>query len=252
MKITLLIPTYNVEDCLERCLSSAADLADEILVVDSYSTDHSLEIARRFGARILQRDYENSAAQKNWAIPQASHSWILLLDADEWLSPSLHAEIHRLKSAKEEPVEIGFWIYRANHFMGRRIRYSGWQKDKVIRFFQRDFCRYESKKVHAEITTTGNVGRLASRLFHNTYKDKTSHENKLRRYAQWQAQDYDLRTGRITVVHTHLKPAWRFFRHYFLQLGLLDGYPGFFVAYYGYFAVRERYRALKDFRQSSH
>ena len=141
MKITLLIPTYNVEDCLERCLSSAVDLVDEILVVDSYSTDHSLEIARRFGARILQRDYENSASQKNWAIPQASHSWILLLDADEWLSPSLHAEILRLKSAKEEPVDTGFWIYRANHFMGRRIRYSGWQKDKVIRFFQRDFCR---------------------------------------------------------------------------------------------------------------
>ena len=82
MKWTLLVPTYNEEDVLERCLSSAAALADEILVVDSFSTDGTLKIAQRFGAKILQREYQNSASQKNWAIPQASHPWILLLDAD--------------------------------------------------------------------------------------------------------------------------------------------------------------------------
>ena len=87
--LTLLVPTFNEADCLERCLASAVDLADEVLVVDSFSTDRTLEIARAFGARILQREYENSASQKNWSIPQATHPWILLLDADEWLSPGL-------------------------------------------------------------------------------------------------------------------------------------------------------------------
>ena len=95
MKWTLLVPTFNEEAVLERCLASAVDLADEILVVDSFSTDGTLAIAEKFGARILHREYENSASQKNWAIPQASHEWILLLDADEWLSPALQKELHQ-------------------------------------------------------------------------------------------------------------------------------------------------------------
>ena len=109
MKWTLLVPTYNEEDVLERCLSSAADLADEILVVDSFSSDKTLEIAEKFGAKILQREYQNSASQKNWAIPHASHPWILLLDADEWLSPVLQQELKYLKTAPE-PKEAGFWM----------------------------------------------------------------------------------------------------------------------------------------------
>ena len=153
MKWTLLVPTYNEEDVLERCLSSAAALADEILVVDSFSTDGTLKIAQRFGVKILQREYQNSASQKNWAIPQASHPWILLLDADEWLSPSLQQELRRVKDGRD-PMECGFWMYRANHFLGKRVRYSGWQGDKVIRLFQRDTCRYQEKHVHAEIETS--------------------------------------------------------------------------------------------------
>ncbi len=176
--LTLLVPTFNEADCLERCLASAADLADEVLVVDSFSTDRTLEIARSFGARILQRDYENSASQKNWAIPQATHPWILLLDADEWLSPGLREEIAAWKKSPN-PAVHGYWMYRANHFMGQRIRFSGWQNDKVIRLFQRDTCRYEPKNVHAEIIPNGPVAVLRHRLFHDTYKGLEHHRLKL-------------------------------------------------------------------------
>ena len=100
MKLTLIVPTFNEEEVLTRCLESAIDLVDEILVVDSFSTDGTLEIAKSFDAKIIQREYENSASQKNWAIPQALNSWILLLDADEWLTNELHDEISLIISAE--------------------------------------------------------------------------------------------------------------------------------------------------------
>jgi len=247
MKWTLLVPTYNEEDVLERCLSSAAALADEILVVDSFSTDGTLKVAQRFGAKILQREYQNSASQKNWAIPQASHPWILLLDADEWLSPSLQQELRRVKDGRD-PMECGFWMYRSNHFLGKRVRYSGWQGDKVIRLFQRDTCRYQEKHVHAEIETSGRVGKLRGKLNHDTFKGIPAWEKKLRRYAAWQSRDYDQRMGAITLYHWWVKPGFRFFKHFVLRGGLLDGRVGFKVSAYAAWAVRLRYEALRDLR----
>ncbi|NQW25065.1 MAG: glycosyltransferase family 2 protein [Cryomorphaceae bacterium] len=248
MKWTLLVPTFNEAACLERCLASAIDLADELLIVDSFSTDETLAIAQRFGARIVQREYVHSASQKNWAIPQAHHPWILLLDADEWLSPTLYAELKAMKEGPE-PQQAGFWIYRANHFLGQRVRYSGWQGDKVIRLFQRDACRYQDQHVHAEIIAKGPVGKLQGRLNHDTYKGIAAWEAKLRRYAQWQALDYDGRTGRITWVHCWLKPGFRFFKQYVLRLGFLDGAMGFTVSKYAAWAVRLRYEALAAYRR---
>lgn len=248
VKWTLIVPTFNEEDVLARCLASAADLADEILVVDSFSTDGTLAIAEKFGARVIQRSYENSASQKNWAIPQATHKWILLLDADEWLTPALHDELHHLKSTREAN-EAGFWIYRANHFLGKRVRYSGWQGDKVIRLFQRDLCRYEEKHVHSEIITHGHVGSLKARLNHDTYKGIPAWEAKLRRYAAWQAQDYDGRTGELGFYHYWIKPGYRFFKHFVLRGGFLDGHIGMKVSSYAAWAVRLRYEALAQYRE---
>jgi glycosyltransferase involved in cell wall biosynthesis len=247
MKWTLLVPTFNEEAVLERCLASAVDLADEILVVDSFSTDGTPAIAEKFGAKILQRTYENSASQKNWAIPQASHEWILLLDADEWLSPALLKELQRVKTANE-PTEVGFWMYRANHFLGKRVRFSGWQGDKVIRLFKRDACRYQEKHVHAEILAHGPVGKFRGKLNHDTFKGIPAWEKKLRRYAAWQSRDYDRRTGAITLYHWWLKPGFRFFKHFILRGGILDGYVGYKVSAYAAWAVRLRYEALRDLR----
>lgn len=247
MKWTLLVPTFNEEAVLERCLSSAVDLADEILVVDSFSTDGTLGIAEKFGAKIVQRAYQNSASQKNWAIPQAAHAWILLLDADEWLSPALRQELKRLKTAPA-PKEAGFWIYRANHFLGKRVRFSGWQGDKVIRLFHRDSCRYQERSVHAEIETAGAVGKLRGKLNHDTFKGIPAWEMKLRRYAAWQSRDYESKTGPITLFHWWLKPGFRFVKHYLLRGGFLDGGIGYKVSAYAAWAVRLRYEAMRDLR----
>ena len=250
MKITLIVPTHNEEKVLDRCIGSTKDLADEILVVDSFSTDNTLEIAKSHGARIIQRKYENSASQKNWAIPQASFSWILLLDADEWLTQKLYEELKQIKAQVREPIESGFWIYRSNHFMGKRVRYSGWQGDKVVRLFKKEDCSYKIQSVHSEIMTSGKLSFLSSPLNHDTYKGVLVWEEKLERYAEWQAQDYSQKMGKVTLFHTLIKPSFRFFKHYILSGGFLDGYIGFRISKYAAWSVWLRYKKVIKIRSN--
>jgi glycosyltransferase involved in cell wall biosynthesis len=244
-KLTAIIPTFNEAHNIVDAIQSI-DFADEILIVDSFSTDNTLELAKPLVTKIIQREYENSASQKNWAIPQAKHEWILLLDADERITPELKDEI--VEKLKSSPSESGFWIRRKNHFMGKHIRFSGWQGDKVIRLFKRDECKYEPKHVHAEIVTEGEVGWLKNRIWHNTFVTREAFHNKLVRYAKWQAKDYDKRTPVITPFHTVIKPAVRFLKHYIIQLGVLDGRTGFIISRFQANAVRMRYKYLKEMR----
>lgn len=238
MKITAIIPTYNEEQNIEAALASVS-FCDEILVVDSFSTDGTLDIARKYNARIIQREYENSASQKNWAIPQATYEWIVLLDADEVITNNLKKEI--LATVVNKPKEVAFWIYRSNDFMGQRLKYSGYQDDKVIRLFKRDNCRYEAKHVHAEVIAEGKVGYLKHKIEHDTYKGFDHYIDKLNRYSWWQAHDYQNRTGLLTPYHFVIKPIFRFFKHYIIGKGFLDGLPGFTMSCLQAYAVFSRY-----------
>ena len=124
MKISALIPTFNEEDHIIAAIESLA-WADEIIVVDSFSTDNTIALAQSKGVKVLQRDYEYSASQKNWAIPQASYDWIFILDADERVEDNLKKEIDKIKNSPSK--NDAYWIPRQNHFMGKKIRFSGWQ-----------------------------------------------------------------------------------------------------------------------------
>ena len=134
-KLTALIPcrneSVNIRDCLE-----SVKWADEIFVVDSFSTDDTLDICREYTDRIIQHEYVNSAAQKNWAIPQATHSWVLIVDADERVPPDLADEIRRIVA--DDGPRDGYYLKRRSYFLGRLIHYSGWQHDRVLRLFRRD------------------------------------------------------------------------------------------------------------------
>ena len=130
MQISAIIPVFNEEDHIIDAIESVS-WADEIIVVDSFSTDKTLALAQSKGVKILQRAYQYSASQKNWAIPQAKYDWVFILDADERVNESLKEEILKLK--KKATTYDAFWIPRQNHFMGKKIRFSGWQGDKVIR-----------------------------------------------------------------------------------------------------------------------
>ncbi len=227
MNLTIIITCYNEAHNMRDLLESIK-WAEEIMIVDSFSTDETLEIAREYTDFILQREYTTPANQKNWAIPQASHEWILLLDADERVTPRLREEI--LQIIENQPKEVAFWIGRENYFMEKRVRYSGWQNDAVIRLFRRNDCRYDNKAVHEEIETEGKIGRLQSKLIHNTYKDMAHFLEKMRRYARLSALDYSEKTPRVTLYHLWVKPAFRFFKHYILKLGFLDGKVGFIIS----------------------
>ncbi len=244
-KLTAIIPTGNEEHNIVAAIKSI-DFADEIMIVDSFSKDKTLELATPISDTILQRKFDYPSSQKNWAIPQAKHQWVLILDADERVTPKLKEEI--IKTINSNTMTSGFWIKRENYFMGKRVNFSGWRGDKVIRLFKRDECRYEDKCVHEEITTNGEVGILKNKIIHNTFKNKDTYLEKLDKYAKWQAVDYDKKTGEITVFHTILKPMFRFIKHYFLQLGILDGYVGLTISSYQAKAVKMRYYYLKKYR----
>ncbi len=245
-KITAIVPCYNEAENIAGVLETL-QWADEILVVDSFSTDDTVAIAKRYTNKIFQRKYKGPADQKNWIIPQASHDWIILLDADERLTPELESEIkHILKNRTDKDA---FWIGRQNYFMGKKLKYSGWQGDAVIRLFKKS-CRYDAKQVHEEIQTEGiNVGKLNNKIQHFTFKSLDHYLDKTRRYAKWSAKDHFDKTKNVTLFHLYIKPLFRFFKHYFFQLGFLDGRVGFIVSAIMAWGVFLRYVYLKEMKQ---
>jgi glycosyltransferase involved in cell wall biosynthesis len=268
LPITVIFTTYNEAPNIHSALESVAAWAAEIIVVDSFSTDGTVEIVAEFGdVRLFQRAYFGPADQKNWAIPQAKNGWILLMDADERATPEMHAEIAFILRGPSElkiqnsklnsdanPLIVndfdGYWIGFTHFFMGQKVRFSGWQNDKTIRLIQRDKCRYNDNRVHEEIVSEGlKIGRLASKFDHYTFRDIAHFVQKQQRYAAWSAIDHDKKTGRVTGFHLVIKPFFRFFKHYFLKLGFLDGKIGFVIAAVAAWSVFLRYVKIIENRQ---
>ena len=245
-KLSVIITTFNEAHNIEAVLETVK-WADEIIVVDSYSTDDTLELAAAYTSKLLKRKYKGPADQKNWAIPQASHEWILLLDADERITPNLQKEIQSWLN-RDIPFDA-FLIGRQNFFMGKKVKYSGWQGDAVVRFFHRDRCRYNDKQVHEEIDTNQiSVGRLKHKMEHYTFKDSGHFLEKMERYARWSAKDHFDKTPSVTWFHLFLKPFSRFLKHFFWQRGFLDGKVGFIISVIMAWGVFLRYLYIKEMR----
>lgn len=247
-KLTVIIPTYNEEWNIRDCLESV-EWTDEILVVDSFSTDRTVELAKPYAHRILQREYINSATQKNWAIPQAQHDWVLIVDADERVTESLRQEIQELLSRPGEPDCDGYRIRRENYAWGKRIRYCGWQGDWVVRLFDRRKGRYEEKEVHADVVIHGKVGTLQSPLIHYTYRDLKHYFSKFNRYTHWGALELKKQGRRARWYHLLLHPVFRFVRMYIFQRGFLDGLHGLVLCGLSAFSVFTKYAKLWEMNQ---
>jgi len=226
-KISVIIPTYNESENLSQLLPMLG-WADEILIVDSLSQDNGPEIAGQFGAKVYSRPFISHSDQKNWIIPQAANDWILLLDADERPDQILIDEIKGLLML-EVANHDAYWIRRRNVFMGKEIRYSGWQRDKVIRFFRRDLCRYDGKAVHEEIICDGRVGMLQGRLIHYTCKNIFDYLEKWDRYTTVNARELAGKNIKPGFYHLWIKPAYRFLSDFLIKGGILDGKTGFIV-----------------------
>lgn len=245
-KVSALVPTFNEEENLRDCLDSLR-WADEIFVVDSFSQDRTLEIAREFSARVAQHEYLNSAAQKNWAIPQAAHPWVLLVDADERVPQELQKEIRGI--LEEGPRFDGYWIRRANHFLGRRMKHCGWETDKVIRLFRRDAARYQEREVHAEITLPGPLPVLRNPLLHYSFRSFRQYWRKMQLYSDWGASQLHREGKRAGWISIALRPIIRFLKMYVLRLGFLDGMHGLVLCTLAAFTVFLKYAKLWELDQ---
>ena len=231
MKITFGIITLNEESNLARCLSSIKAAADEILIIDSGSTDMSENIAESYGAKWITIPWPGYVAQKNNILHHSQHPWVFSIDADEALSPNLLQEILTLKSSGEPPVSVsGYSMPRCVFYEQRWIRNGDWYPDRLVRLFRKERAKFVGGRVHERLTIAGSVTKLRSEIEHHSFKNRTDHWNRCCKYAElWAADKFEQgKTVSQTSALTHA--AFRWIRGYFFRGGFLDGKQGWHIA----------------------
>ncbi|MCI4398779.1 MAG: glycosyltransferase family 2 protein [Acidobacteria bacterium] len=245
-KVTAIIPAGNEAHQIADAVRSVLWADEVFVVVDAASNDHTYEAAKAIAdpkVRVTVHEFNYPAAQKNWAIPQASHPWVFLLDADERPEPELVSSIRKL--LEEGPKADVYWIWRSNAYFGRVMRFGGLSNDKVARLFRRD-CRYEDVKVHEEIALSGlALGAIKQgRLLHDTIRDWPHYLAKNELYSRWGAEQLFKDGKRAGLCSILLRPLHRFLKQYLFRLGFLDGVPGAIVAVTSAYCVFLKYSML--------
>ena len=253
-RITAIIPTFNNEKLIRRCLESVK-WADEVLVVDSYSSDATLDICKEYGARIVQHEYINSALQKNWAIPQARYEWVLLTDSDEMVEPALRDEIRKLLENPDPGIDA-YRIPRKNVVYGKWMRHGHYWPDYNIRLFRRS-CRYATREVHADIDVPdGRLGILKAHHIHDDFNDMQAYLVKFARYMNYETDELVKRGKKFRLRNVTFRPFAMFCYSYFCRGGYKGGLRGFMIAvqkaYYNfamYMQLWELQRGKKDLEE---
>ncbi|HEY5657802.1 MAG TPA: glycosyltransferase family 2 protein [Myxococcota bacterium] len=240
--LSACIVTLDEEDRLGDCLASLR-WCDEILVVDSHSTDRTREIAAAAGARVIERDWPGHVAQKEYAVRQARHDWVLCIDADERVSPELEKEIAELRAAGF-PDFAGWTLSRVSSYLGRWIRHGTWYPDLKLRLFDRRRGRWAGRDPHDRVEVDGPVGRLRGELLHHPYRNLEEHLATIERYTAIMARELNESGRRARLRDLVLRPPARFFVYYVLRGGWLDGWRGLLMAYLAAHYVRLKYAKL--------
>lgn len=248
MRIAATLITLNEEANLPRAVASLG-VCDEIVVVDSGSTDRTVEIARAAGAKVLHNPWPGYAAQKNFAAQSADCEWILALDADEELSPQLQREIAELK--RSGPEQIAYSFPRLARYAGRWIRHSGWYPDRKVRLYRRDKGRWVGDYVHESVEVDEPAGRLEGELLHYTCDSLSEHLLTLDRYTSLAAEELRARGRRSSFLRLTVSPLWASFRSYVLQRGFLDGLQGLQIAAMAGLYVYAKYAKLRELESRS-
>jgi glycosyltransferase involved in cell wall biosynthesis len=224
MRVSAIVITMNVEPTIRRCLESLR-WADEIVVVDSGSTDRTAEICREFGAVFhVTEDWPGYGPQKNRALDRASGEWVVSLDSDEWLTPELSAEIGRAIAAPGG--KAAFAIPRRSSFCGRCMRHSGWWPDHVVRLFRRGSARFSEDHTHERLLVNGATGRLRSPIMHEAITSLDQMLGKMNAYSTSSAATLHRQGRKASLLTALIHGGWAFFRTYVLRLGFLDGREG--------------------------
>lgn len=220
-KLTAMVICYNSEALIRPCLESLK-WADELIVVDSFSTDSTVEIAREYADKVLQHAYEYYSAQRSWTIPHASHEWVLEIDTDERVTPELRAEIEEL--LVDPKGYSGFWIPRLNYYFGRPMKYH---PDPQMRLFMRDKAHYDGRLAHPKVNIDGQVGYLRNKILHFGVRDVDQAMRTMMRYAKRDAEQRNHEGFKFRPWHLFTRPLRIFIYIYFFKLQILNGLEGF-------------------------
>jgi len=235
-KLSVVIITHNEEYNIDRCIESIKDLANEIVVVDSMSTDRTVEICNSYNCRLTLRPFEGYGQQKQFGVEQAVNNWIFSLDADEVVTDELKQEIRNLLQNETVPY-AGYNIPFSLFYMGKILRYSGTGNEYHLRLFDRNRGRFTEVKVHEGVEVKGPVGTLKGKVIHYSYRDLVHHLQKINTYTTQAAEGYTAKGRKFSKAWVAFKFPVSFFIFYILKRGILDGYPGFlwsfFAAFYG-------------------
>ena len=247
MKISITLITLNSEKTLTSVLE-AVSWADEIVLVDSGSTDKTLEIARQFNAKIVYRAFDGYGSQKNFATSQASNDWILSLDDDEILTPELQQEIQNLSLSTTD--YDGFKIPRSLIFLGKLLKFSGEYKRLTLRLFNRKQGNWNAEYVHESVEVNGKIGVLKHQILHDSYRDLTDYFNKFNKYTSLGAKTLAERGKTASSFKIITRFPTTFLKIYLLKGSCLDGYAGFMWALLTAINPVVKYAKLKEIRSS--
>ena len=244
IKISILLPTYNCENTIISTLKSIK-WCDEILVVDSFSNDRTLDIVKEYGANIIQHEYINSARQKNWALQYCKHDWVFQIDSDEILEEMAEAIIRDAINNAGENTHC-FKMPRKNHVLGKWVKYGGLYPDWEYRLFRKEYGKWWDREVHSRIVVPGEVETLETPLIHHGMPNISKQILNLDRYTRYEA-NYLLRINvKFSWVKWLLKPIYIFFSRYIFQQGFRDGWRGLFLAvFYAFYSFLSQAKLLE-------
>ena len=248
-KLSVLIITFNEEIHIKSLLHNI-DFADEIIVVDSFSTDKTVEIITSFkDVQLIHHPFVNYTLQRNFALDQAKNEWVLFIDADERLTPDLKNEV--LFTINNNNTASAYLIYRTFMFKNLKLHFSGWQTDKIFRLFNRINCRYtEDRMVHEKLIVKGSVATLKNKLIHFSYINYKDYKSKMYNYGILKANEKIKKGQKSSALLMIFHPVYTFFYHFFIRLGFLDGAKGITICYLNAYSIFIRYKELQRITSS--
>jgi len=246
MHITAVIITHNEESNILRCLNSVQDVADEIVVVDSLSTDHTEDICNSFNVKFVKQEWLGYSEQKNFANSLASYDWILSIDADEELSDELKHSILKYKN-KHIPHDMAFSMNRLTNYCGHWIRHCGWYPDRKIRIWNRNVGKWKGE-IHETIEFSSEIKEkvLHGDLLHYSFTSSYEFENQQFKFAKMRGEQYFQKGKKHASFYMVVSPIFAFVQHYFFQLGFLDGRDGLHICWISAKATKLKYKTLKE------
>jgi len=249
--ISVVIIAFNEAKNIKRCIDSVFDIADEVVLIDSFSTDNTVEIARNLGVQVFQEPFMGYVEQKNFAVTKAKNQWILSLDADEALNDELKAEILELKTKKIENQVFEF--NRLNNYAGKWIRHGAWFPDMKTRLFNSKDGKWTGMNPHDKFEKNAGIKtvKLKGEILHWSYKTIADHKKKLLSFAEIGAHSYHNAGKKSSLARAWLSPIFRFLRDYLLKAGFLDGKAGFTIAWLTAIEVRLKYKILRKLQKQS-